>query len=37
MEKEREMEQRLKRLEKERDDAFKERVRDREDFERLEK
>ena len=37
MEKEREMEQKLKRLEKERDDAFKERVRDREDFERLEK
>lgn len=37
MEREREMEQRLKRLEKERDDAFQERVRDSEDFERLEK
>ena len=37
MEREREMEQRLKRPKKERDDAFKERVRDREDFERLEK
>ena len=37
MERECEMEKRLKRLEKERDDAFKESVRDREDFERLQK
>ena len=37
MEKEREMKQSLKKLEKERDDSFKERVRDRENFERSEK
>ena len=37
MERERDKGQRLKRLEKERDDAFKEHVRDIEDFERLEK
>ena len=37
MEKEREMKQSLKKLEKERDDAFKERLSDRENFERSEK